>query len=115
MLTKHPLLAKTVILAETASFGRKTCFGRITERGESRKAETETCFGRNFRPKPNRNSIRLTTKPEDGLEMLVLLHALEPLHGRHSLPVTGDARLRGLGGVHEAEDGGAGNVLGDHP
>ena len=62
MLTKHPLLAETVILAETASFGRKTCFGRITERGESRKAETETCFGRNFRPKPNRNSIRLTTK-----------------------------------------------------
>ena len=56
MLTKHPLLAKTVILAETASFGR------ITKRGESRKAETETCFGRNFRPKPNRNSIRLTTK-----------------------------------------------------
>ena len=55
MLTKHPLLAETVISAETASFGR------ITERGESRKAETETCFGRNFRPKPNRNSIRLTT------------------------------------------------------
>ena len=55
MLTKHPLLAETVISAETASFGR------ITERGESRKAETETCFGRNFWPKPNRNSIRLTT------------------------------------------------------
>ena len=61
MLTKQPLLAETVISAETASFGRKTCFGRITERGESRKAETETYFGRNFRPKPNRNSIRLTT------------------------------------------------------
>ena len=60
--TKHPLLAETVILAETASFGRKMCFGRIAEREESRKAETETCFGRKFRPKPNRNSIRLTTR-----------------------------------------------------
>ena len=59
--TKHPLLAETIISAETPSFGRKTYFGRIAERDESRKAETETYFGRKFRPKPNRNSIRLTT------------------------------------------------------
>ena len=65
MLTKHPLLAETVISAETASFGQKTCFGLITEIGESRKAEIETCFGRNFRPKPNRNSIRLTTSLDE--------------------------------------------------
>ena len=45
--TKHPLLAKTVISAETPSFSQKTCFGRIAEREESRKAETETYFGRN--------------------------------------------------------------------
>ena len=40
--TKHPLLAETVISAETTSFGRKMCFGRIAEREESQKAETET-------------------------------------------------------------------------
>ena len=45
--TKHPLLAETVILAETASFSQKMCFGRIAKREESRKAETETYFGRN--------------------------------------------------------------------
>ena len=57
-----------VISAEIASFGR------ITERGESRKAETETCFGRNFWPKPNRNSIRLTTnfKPLAQVRPLVI-------------------------------------------
>ena len=53
--TKHPLLAKTVISAETPSFGR------IAEREESWKAKTEIYFGRKFLPKPNRNSIRLTT------------------------------------------------------
>ena len=49
MLTKHPLLAETVISAETASFGRKTCFGRITERGERPKPKhfLAEIFGRN--------------------------------------------------------------------
>ena len=51
--TEHPLLAETVISAETTSFGQKMYFGRITEREESQKAETETYFGRNFMPKPN--------------------------------------------------------------
>ena len=39
--SKHPHLAKIVISARTASFGR------IAEREESREAETETYFGRN--------------------------------------------------------------------
>ena len=52
-------------MAEIDCFGRKKCFGPITERGESRKAETETYFGRNFRPKPNRNSFGLTTTQEE--------------------------------------------------
>ena len=43
--TKQFLMAETVISAETASFGQKTCFGRIAEREESRKAKTETYFG----------------------------------------------------------------------
>ena len=44
---KNPVKAETIISAEAASFGRKNCFGRIAEREESRKAETETYFGRN--------------------------------------------------------------------
>ena len=46
--TRHPLLAETVILAETPSFGQKTCFRQIAKREESRKAKTKTYFGQKF-------------------------------------------------------------------
>ena len=47
--------------AEIDCFGRKKCFGRISEKGDSQNTETVTYFGRNFRPKPNRNCFGLPT------------------------------------------------------
>ena len=49
-------------------------------------------------------------EPQDGLFVLALF-ILEPLHGRHPLPEGGNCGLHDFGLEHEAEHGGAGDVL----
>ena len=58
--------------------------------------------------KSYRELVWLLTTKDIGWSLLVL----EPLHGRHPLPVPGHARLHDLGIVHEAEHGVAGDVPG---